>query len=651
MQLDPRANAGAAVWRGPVKVKAVAAGGRHNLLLTESGDVLASGGNERGQCQVPNSSERFTAIAAGFSHSVAVTDVGTVVAWGNNTRGATNVPPQLSDVVAVSAGGGHSMALTRDGRVVVWGEVGLGAASPPQGLTDVVAIASGWESCYAVRRDGTVMAWGETQLGPTTVPADLSEVAAIAAVGGPAPQWVAVKRSGVVQTCGGWLSQAPPVDDVVQVAAGEMHVLALREDGTVHGWGDSPVRHAVPEGLGEVSAVAAGSDHSLALRADGTVVAWGKNGYGQLEPPKHFETDRVGWDVDGYSLPGHKGSPRRRSDPYASEYGVWTGTQDAGPNAESPQSSDLDRRWGRAVDAEERGDLSLAAKLYEEVIVESAPLTKTRTLATLSLAQILKNRGDETQSLEWLFRLSQDGEPLGMDSLATALVGSERYQESISWYLKALEHWDASSLDLGDVHETLRASVVANIGRAHHLMGDYDAASGWYERALDTGHLSSDGRADVAAKLGIALSERGRLSDALRWLRVAAESGEPNHAAALGGHLLEAGEISQGIDWLRRAANAGHVSSMHHLGLTLLGQGGAARVEGLRWLEAAARAGDHEARRMAGLARHATSSQPEAAQSGRSGGGCYIATAVYGSYDAHPVLVLRHFRDGICQGG
>ncbi|MCL2284178.1 MAG: hypothetical protein FWC26_12750 [Fibromonadales bacterium] len=31
----------------------------------------------------------------------------------------------------------------------------------------------------------------------------------------------------------------------------------------------------------------------------------------------------------------------------------------------------------------------------------------------------------------------------------------------------------------------------------------------------------------------------------------------------------------------------------------------------------------------------------------QSSGGCYVATAVYGSYDAPEVLCLRHFRDEI----
>ncbi|HEY5910013.1 MAG TPA: hypothetical protein VJA21_05355, partial [Verrucomicrobiae bacterium] len=55
------------------------------------------------------------------------------------------------------------------------------------------------------------------------------------------------------------------------------HFLALRADGTVVDWDDLiEVYHerAVPSGLSNVVAVAAGT-HSLALRADGTVVAWG----------------------------------------------------------------------------------------------------------------------------------------------------------------------------------------------------------------------------------------------------------------------------------------------------------------------------------------------------------------------------------------
>lgn len=68
----------------------------------------------------------------------------------------------------------------------------------------------------------------------------------------------------------------------VAVAAGDLHSLAIRPDGTVAAWGyNSDGQTNVPAGLSNVVAVAGGANHSLALRADGTVVAWGAGGPGQ----------------------------------------------------------------------------------------------------------------------------------------------------------------------------------------------------------------------------------------------------------------------------------------------------------------------------------------------------------------------------------
>jgi alpha-tubulin suppressor-like RCC1 family protein len=83
-------------------------------------------------------------------------------------------------------------------------------------------------------------------------------------------------------------------NDMVQVAAGLDHALAVRSDGTVWAWGfnghgelgdgtttnrSAPVQVA---GLTGVTQVAAGKFFSLALRSDGTVWAWGANQNGQL---------------------------------------------------------------------------------------------------------------------------------------------------------------------------------------------------------------------------------------------------------------------------------------------------------------------------------------------------------------------------------
>ena len=67
-------------------------------------------------------------------------------------------------------------------------------------------------------------------------------------------------------------------DNVVAIAAGTWHSLALQADGTVHGWGDDSAGQTdVPPDLGNVTAIAARGNHSVALQSDGTVIAWGEN--------------------------------------------------------------------------------------------------------------------------------------------------------------------------------------------------------------------------------------------------------------------------------------------------------------------------------------------------------------------------------------
>src|SRR5208283_673873 len=60
------------------------------------------------------------------------------------------------------------------------------------------------------------------------------------------------------------------------IAAGGSHNLALKNDGTVVGWGYNGYGQTmVPAGLSNVVIISAGVYHSLALKHDGTVVAWG----------------------------------------------------------------------------------------------------------------------------------------------------------------------------------------------------------------------------------------------------------------------------------------------------------------------------------------------------------------------------------------
>ena len=72
------------------------------------------------------------------------------------------------------------------------------------------------------------------------------------------------------------------LSDIVAVAGGLRHSVALKSNGSLLSWGADElepgftlVPRAVP-GLSNVIAIAAGRAHSLALCADGSVWSWGR---------------------------------------------------------------------------------------------------------------------------------------------------------------------------------------------------------------------------------------------------------------------------------------------------------------------------------------------------------------------------------------
>ncbi|MEP6663162.1 MAG: hypothetical protein ABJC04_05795, partial [Verrucomicrobiota bacterium] len=74
--------------------------------------------------------------------------------------------------------------------------------------------------------------------------------------------------------------------NVVAIAAGFSHSVALRKDGFIALWGTSSLAlNNIPSGLEDVVTIAAGSSHCLALQRNGTVVAWGSNTSGQTNVP------------------------------------------------------------------------------------------------------------------------------------------------------------------------------------------------------------------------------------------------------------------------------------------------------------------------------------------------------------------------------
>jgi alpha-tubulin suppressor-like RCC1 family protein len=279
-------------------VRAVTAGNYHMAALKNDGTVWSWGCNACGQLGDGTTTDRktpvqvkgsggagflggVTAVTAGYSHTVALKGDGTVWAWGYNDHGQLGdgtttdrwTPVQvkgpggagfLEDVAAIAAGFDHVMALKEDGTVWAWGcnddgQLGDGTTTwrstpvqvkGPGGvgfLGDVTAVAAGYGHTAAPKADGTVWAWGRNGTGQ---------------LGDGTTTW----RSTPVQVLGP--GGAETLNNVIAVAAGRYHTVALKNDGAVWAWGDNirgqlgdgtttdrwtPVRVLSPEGEGFLS--------------------------------------------------------------------------------------------------------------------------------------------------------------------------------------------------------------------------------------------------------------------------------------------------------------------------------------------------------------------------------------------------------------
>jgi alpha-tubulin suppressor-like RCC1 family protein len=76
------------------------------------------------------------------------------------------------------------------------------------------------------------------------------------------------------------------LSNVVAIAAGGYHSIALTSDGTLVEWGDQASWGGqIPAGLSNVVAMATGVEHNVAIIAGGTLAVWGANTYGQTNIP------------------------------------------------------------------------------------------------------------------------------------------------------------------------------------------------------------------------------------------------------------------------------------------------------------------------------------------------------------------------------
>ena len=180
---------------------------------------------------------------------------------------------------AISLGQRHGLILASDGSLWSWGSdflgwpvLGLGNVPPQTRLrrigneTNWISISAGTAHNLAIKSDGTLWAWGQNLLGQFGV-------------------GTTGRRNGDANTP----VHAAPGNDWKQAAAGGIHTVALKKDGTLWAWGHnwagslgtgSTNNSAVPVQVGSATnwiKVWAGMLESVAMQSDGSLWYWGDN--------------------------------------------------------------------------------------------------------------------------------------------------------------------------------------------------------------------------------------------------------------------------------------------------------------------------------------------------------------------------------------
>lgn len=201
-----------------------------------------------------------------------------------------------SNAVAVGAVYSGGVVLLRDGTVERWGttsSLGTNAISIPPVTSDPVFL----------RADGAL--WTQASY-PAAVRSRLTNIVSFAASRGQLAFLHPNGVAGYVER--GYSIEYPQVFDCIAVATGAGSPLALTKRGEVKALGISSSTPRPPSGLSNVVTLACGLKHYLALRADGTVVAWDTGGPYAVPPSVTnvsaiFASDNESFAIIGQSPP------------------------------------------------------------------------------------------------------------------------------------------------------------------------------------------------------------------------------------------------------------------------------------------------------------------------------------------------------------
>lgn len=320
--------------------------GNYSFAITTDSRLFAWGNNSNGWLGQNNTISRsfpvqilgsYTFIQAGSAFAIAQKTDNSIVAWGSNSNGELGDRTTInrsSPVQVTSGSENYSLSNIRYGQtntaaayknnqLYVWGNnsinnfldgtliasrssptlVGFNLidySSPVQigTLSNWSTVAAGQYHTLAIDITGSLFGWGRNYEGQLGNVLYLNNTSWKKLAGGANDFVVGISNNDTLYAWGlgttgqigfgDTIARSSPVqigaETYIDITAGPGHVLAIRSDGSVYGWGANNTVASVAAGGFSWVQIASGfqSSHAVAIRSDNTVWTWGLNSSGQL---------------------------------------------------------------------------------------------------------------------------------------------------------------------------------------------------------------------------------------------------------------------------------------------------------------------------------------------------------------------------------
>ncbi|KAL8039930.1 hypothetical protein ABFX02_10G068500 [Erythranthe guttata] len=264
---------------GARRVKAIAAAKHHTVVATEGGEVFTWGSNREGQLgytsvdtqpiprRVSSLKARIVAVAAANKHSAVVSEAGEIYTWGCNKEGqlgygtsnsASNYTPRVVEylkgksLIGVSAAKYHTVVLGSDGEVFTWGH-------------------------RLVTPKRVVIARNIKKIGNSTLKFHRKERLNVVAIAAGTTHSIALTDDGALFY---WASSDPDLKcrqlyslcgrGIVSISAGKYWSAAVTVNGDIYMWDSKKVKNDPPtptrlDGVKKATAVSVGETHLLSV--------------------------------------------------------------------------------------------------------------------------------------------------------------------------------------------------------------------------------------------------------------------------------------------------------------------------------------------------------------------------------------------------